>query len=311
MMSMKNMIFRLVAPAHRIARAAQLLKAEKNSPQFVVPGHFYSPIPDVEQLERRTDSRIAAGDSLQNIRGNEEERDAIEGDIWRYYPQLPFSEKPVPGLRYYYGNDAFSCPDAILLYTMLRRYRPRRVVEIGSGFSSALMLDIDERFLKKTVSFVFIEPFPARLVSLITEQDRRHSIVAEPVQKLSSMDLFESLEKNDVLFIDSTHVSKTGSDVNFIFFEILPRLRAGVLVHFHDIANGFEYPLEWHKKGIHWNESYLLRAFLQFNSRYEVLFFNAQFQALKEDKIAHEIPLYNSERGVSFWLRRLADEPAI
>jgi hypothetical protein len=79
-------------------------------------------------------------------------------------------------------------------------------------------------------------------------------------------------------------------------------------VHVHDIANGFEYPLEWHKKGIHWNESYVLRAFLQFNPRYEVLFFNSHFQALKGNNIAKEIPLYNSERGVSFWLRRLADE---
>lgn len=305
---MKNKMFRLISPVSTIVRALRLLKAEKNSPQFVVPGHFYSPIPDVAQLERRTDSSLAAGNFLRNIRVNDKERDAIEGDIRRYYPQFPFGEKPVPGLRYYYGNDAFSCPDAILLYTVLRRYRPRRIVEIGSGFSSALMLDIDERFLEKTVSFFFIEPFPARLISLITEQDKRHTIVAEPVQKISSLDLFESLEKNDVLFIDSTHVSKTGSDVNFIFFEILPRIREGVLVHFHDIANGFEYPLEWHKKGIHWNESYLLRAFLQFNSRYEVLFFNSHFQASNENKTAKEMPLYNSERGVSFWLRKLADE---
>ena len=305
---MEKKIRRLISPAHMIARALRLLKAEKNSPQFVVPGHFYSPIPDVTQLERRTDSSLATGDFLKNIKVNDKERDAIEGDIGRYYPQFPFGEKPVPGLRYYYGNDAFSCPDAILLYTMLRRYRPRRVVEIGSGFSSALMLDINDRFLEKSVSFVFIEPFPARLVSFMTDQDKRHTIVAEPIQKISSFDLFESLEKDDVLFIDSTHVSKTGSDVNFIFFEILPRIREGVLVHFHDIANGFEYPLEWHKQGIHWNESYLLRAFLQFNSRYEVLFFNSHFQASNGNKIAKEIPLYDSERGVSFWLRRLADE---
>jgi hypothetical protein len=291
-----------------IARAARLLKAQKNSPQFVAPGHFYSPIPDVAQLERRTGSSLATGDFLRNIKVNDKEREAIEDDIRRYYPQFPFGEKPVPGLRYYYGNDAFSCPDAILLYTMLRRYRPRRVVEIGSGFSSALMLDTDERFLEKTVSFVFIEPFPARLVSLMTDKDKRHTIVAEPIQKIGSLELFESLEKDDVLFIDSTHVSKTGSDVNYIFFEILPRIREGVLVHFHDIANGFEYPLEWHKKGIHWNESYLLRAFLQFNSHYEVLFFNSHFQASNGNKIAKEIPLYNSERGVSFWLRKLADE---
>ena len=85
---------------------------------------------------------------------------------------------------------------------------------------------------------------------------------------------FEKLEPNDLLFIDSSHISKIGSDLNYLLFEVLPSLKPGVIIHFHDILYPFEYPYEWIEKGIYWNEAYLLKAFLMHNKNYEILLFN-------------------------------------
>jgi hypothetical protein len=86
-------------------------------------------------------------------------------------------------------------------------------------------------------------------------------------------------------------VSKTHSDVNYIFFEVLPRLRSGVYVHFHDIFYPFEYPKEWVYQGRAWNEAYILRAFLQHNDRFELLFFNSFLERFHRDTIARNMPL--------------------
>ena len=88
------------------------------------------------------------------------------------------------------------------------------------------------------------------------------------------VEVFEELGRGDILFIDSTHVSKLGSDVNYLFFEILPRLRSGVRVHIHDVFFPFEYPPKWIAKGIAWNENYLLRGFLQYNDKFRIVLFN-------------------------------------
>src|SRR5690606_8620162 len=86
--------------------------------------------------------------------------------------------------------------------------------------------------------------------------------------------VFEELNAGDMLFIDSTHVAKTGSDVNYILFEILPRLKSGVLIHFHDIFYPFEYPRDWVFNGRNWNEVYFLKAFLMYNTTFEIKLFS-------------------------------------
>jgi hypothetical protein len=112
--------------------------------------------------------------------------------------------------------------------------------------------------------------------------------------------------KNDILFIDSSHVIKAGSDVSYLFNEVLPYLRPGVIVHFHDIMWPFEYPLDWYlRRGWLWNEAYFLRAFLQFNSAFEVLFFNAFLDQFYQPDVQHILPEFTQELGSSLWLRKV------
>ena len=113
------------------------------------------------------------------------------------------------------------------------------------------------------------------------------------------------LEKNDILFIDSTHVSKAGSDVNYILFEILPTLKEGVIIHFHDVFYPFEYPQGWIEKGFAWNEDYLLRAFLMYNSNFELLFFNTYMEQFHKTWIAKNMPDILKNMGGGLWLRKV------
>jgi hypothetical protein len=115
---------------------------------------------------------------------------------------------------------------------------------------------------------------------------------------------FETLDQGDILFIDSTHVSKTGSDVNHLFFEILPALASGVHVHIHDIFAAFEYPQAWLDQGRAWNEQYLLRAFLEFNSEFEVVLCADWVVRGEPEWFAAHMPLCLNNAGGAIWLRR-------
>jgi hypothetical protein len=115
---------------------------------------------------------------------------------------------------------------------------------------------------------------------------------------------FENLDENDVLFIDSSHVAKIGSDVNFLMFEVLPRLKPGVIIHLHDIFWPFEYPQSWIDEGRAWNEAYLIRAFLQFNEAFEVLLFNSYLGQRQGDLVRGIMPRFMRTTGASLWLRK-------
>jgi len=118
--------------------------------------------------------------------------------------------------------------------------------------------------------------------------------------------VFEQLDENDIFFLDSSHVSKTGSDVNYLIFEILPALKPGVLVHIHDILYPFEYPEEWVlKERRSWNESYLLRAFLQYNSAFEIVYWNNFVWHRMHEELGGLMPLCLENEGGSIWLRRM------
>jgi hypothetical protein len=118
------------------------------------------------------------------------------------------------------------------------------------------------------------------------------------------LDVFESLEKNDILFIDSTHVSRVDSDVNRALFEILPRLKSGVFVHFHDVFFPFEYPRQWVFEGRAWNELYMLRAFLQYNKGFNVVLMNTFMEHFHESFFRENMPLCLKNRGGSIWLEK-------
>jgi predicted O-methyltransferase YrrM len=189
---------------------------------------------------------------------------------------------------------------------MLRLERPQRVVEVGSGYSSALMLDVAERFLPHAPVFTFIDPYAERLRGLLHRGDQSKVEVLEQPAQAAPRELFESLNPGDVLFVDSSHVAKMASDVNYLVFEVLPALRPGVLCHFHDVLYPFEYPADWalRWKGFAWNEAYLLRAFLSFNREFEIVAFNSYLEQCHRERLAAAAPVALLSRGQSLWLRR-------
>ena len=200
-------------------------------------------------------------------------------------------------------NLAYSYSDAIMLYCMIRHLKPRRIIEVGSGHSSCVILDTNEIFFANRIETVFIEPYPDLLLSLLKPGDEnRIQIIPKRLQDVASS-LFSSLDANDILFIDSTHVAKIGSDVNMVFAEILPALHPGVHVHFHDIFYPFEYPKYWIEEGRAWNEAYMLRCFLQYNSRFSIELMNTFVQQFHRDLFEQNMPLCLRNPGASIWIR--------
>lgn len=283
-------------------RLEEELRAYK---RFVPPGHFYSPIPSLEEVAAREEaifSRVPR--TIPGIDLQEEQQLHLFDSFKKFYNELPFPAQPASDRRFFYDNPAYSYSDAIFLYCMIRHARPQKIIEIGSGYSSCVTLDTNELFFNNSISCTFIEPFPQLLESLLKADDKtRIEIIPQPLQNVD-ISLFLSLAADDILFVDSTHVAKVGSDVNYLFFEILPALPAGVYIHFHDIFYPFEYPREWIYEGRAWNENYMLRAFLEYNSAFRIVFFNTFLEHFHEARFAAEMPLCLNNRGGSIWLKK-------
>jgi hypothetical protein len=281
--------------------------------KFAPPGHFYSPIPDIKEVQAKL--RIVSDHALTEIPGvdlNIQGQVKLAREFSEYHAGIPFPDKKQEGFRYYLDNEYFSYGDAVVLYSMLLRFKPKRVIEVGSGFSSAAMLDVNEKYFNNEIDFTFIEPFPDRLLSLLKHNDaERYKILRAPVQEIP-YGLFGQLCENDILFVDSSHVAKMGSDVVHLLFNILPSLNRGVLVHFHDILWPFEYPSLWVNDGRAWNEAYILRAFLQYNNAFRILYFNSMMQTHSGQFLGIKLPLAMrtpswplTPSNTSLWLRKV------
>ncbi len=263
------------------------------------PGHYHSPLPDrARALALREteappdhlpgiDTRLAGQlDLLQELRG--------------YAADMPFGLEPRAGSRYHLDCGWFAHGDGIALYSLLRHFRPRRYLEIGSGWSSACALDTADAHLDGDVEFTFVDPNPERLRSLLRPDDKVQ-VIDTPALSLD-WSLFSHLEAGDVLFIDSSHVVKYGSEVNQLFLEILPSLPAGVHVHVHDIFWPFGYPTAWVRRGWAWNEAYLLRGWLCDNRRAEITWFNSYLAHAARDEVAAALPGWGRDPGSSIWI---------
>jgi predicted O-methyltransferase YrrM len=273
---------------------------------FVAPGHFYSPAPsraDVEeQLTRQVQRKLLLNPPAIDMNIPEQLR--LLDSLRRYYPQVPFKADPVPGLLYQFANPYFSYTDGIILFCMLNTLRPRRIIEIGSGFSTCAILDTNRLCLEGQAQVTCIEPHPEILRSLLPKSQNAVTIVESKLQDIDP-GIFDELGPNDVLFIDSSHVSKVGSDVNYVVFEILPRLKAGVVIQIHDIYIGFEYPDKWLREGRAWNEAYLLRAFLEYNQSFRISLFLGYLQNMHEAWFREHMPDTLLRKGGSFWMEKL------
>jgi methyltransferase family protein len=285
------------APANPPAPAAP-----DTAPLCFPPGHFYSPIVNLADL-------VGQGSDVEGevpIAGIDLDRRA-HADVWQAWrPHFDrWAAGSEAGERRYHANNAnFGALSACLLAAAIGAIRPRRYLEIGSGFSSAVLLDVNEEwYADDPIELTFIDPYPARLESILRPGDREAcTILAEKLQNVD-LDVFRQLEAGDVLFIDSSHVAKTGSDVLHELFEILPLLPPGVYVHFHDIGYPFDYPMTWLKQNRSWNEAYFLRAFLMYNPRFKIHFWTDFFARFGAGEVSAESisPLAGS-RPTSIWI---------
>jgi len=220
-----------------------------------------------------------------------------------YFPELA-----TEGRRYYWRNDYFPFADAFYTDRFLRDVGPQRIIEVGSGYSSAVMLDVCTELRAHGIrcpKLDFIEPFPERLRGLLREGDDGDCTIWEQEVQDVPLELFDALEANDLLFIDSSHVIKTGSDLWFLFFHALPRLKPGVWVFLHDITWPMEYPQSWVEEGRAWNEIYLLRAFLQYNEAFAMRWCPGLAFGVQQERAQELAPLLVDPAGTGMWLQRL------
>lgn len=269
-------------------------------------GHYYSPIPDYEWI----------ADNPAALR-SDPNRESIPGIDLRFERQMKtlsamrklvgdfdWPDTRTDDRRYFSHNTFYGYGSGFFLYAMLMMTRPKRVVEVGSGFSSAMMLDTAQyKMAGFEPKFTFIDPEMTRIDQLLRPEDRERCTLIKDIVQNVSIDVFSQLESGDILFIDSSHVAKTGSDVLMIYNEIIPELPPGVFIHIHDIYWPFEYPRSWMQKRWAWNEVYIVRALLQNNPRLSVHLF-ANYLAIKHPGALEGLPFEPALTGSSLWLQR-------
>ena len=287
----------------RQADAQPAVKSGRKEP-FFPDGHFYSPICDPEDLRRREEDIWAATDTMMAVEFDVPAQLRLLDSLRPHAADIDYPyEPPDDPAAYYYGNDQYPVLDADFLHALLRASRPARVVEIGSGFSSLVIADVNRRYFEGAIDVTCVEPYPRQF--LVDGVEGIGRLVAEKVENLVP-EFFEEMEAGDILFIDSSHVAKTGSDVNHLFFNVLPGLKPGTLVHIHDIFLPDDYPKVWAiDENRSWNEQYLVRAFLQYNTEWSVLW-AAHFMGTRYLREVQSVfPRYPSlGGGGSLWLRR-------
>jgi hypothetical protein len=289
-------------------KQARLFKSAETYGVHILPVHFYSPIPSGGEIESADPDKKF--DHIPNLIPNRNEFIELLNELVPFFSELSDIPKEInetDDTNFYWKNSAFGPLDACIYYSLIRYLKPNRIVEVGGGFSTV----IASRALKKNKkgSLLCIEPFPSRkLVKL--HQEGSIELRVEKVQNISLQE-FSTLSERDILFIDSSHVSKFGSDVNYEVFQILPSLTEKVWVHFHDIFYPSDYPKRWVKNlRLFWNEQYLLLAFLAYNPKFKIRMANNYVgQELREHcypYLPYKDPSGDmNEVGGSLWIERI------
>jgi hypothetical protein len=270
---------------------------------------FYSVIPDTVSLPDSlwTEQSQLVGIDMRD-RAQVELLERIHSQWGPELDKLPLD--PTGDDSYFVNNKAFESVDAEIYYSLIRSSKPATVLEIGAGWSTLLA---DQALAANQADghegrLIVIEPYPHDFLSALARRSERVDLRVAPLQSFPTA-LFEQLGEGDILFIDSSHVCKVGSDVQYEILELLPRLLPGVLVHIHDIFLPGEYPRDWVMGSEHrfWNEQYLLQAFLAFNSGFEVVWGSAWMHARHPDLLERAIASYDPATHFpgSFWLRRV------
>jgi hypothetical protein len=300
----------LVDYAEKIARTGEDSEMCLKKGFLPVEVHFYQPIPDIEDLEKRKVWEKVS--DLPGVKFTPQRYLKLIKKLGKKYSlECKWPNEPTKSPKdFYLNNNCFSYGCASSLHCIIREYKPRRIIEVGSGNSSkiireAIKINKLENGIK--VDYKIIDPY-----SSLNQKDfsPETTIIKEKVENVK-LDVFKSLEENDMLFIDSSHVCKIGSDVNYEILEILPNLNKGVIIHFHDISLPYEYNKIYATNPafrMFWTEAYLLQAFLAHNSNFEILLPMTYLQRENEEEYREAFPFSNKTQNFSsgsFWIRRI------
>ncbi len=279
-----------------------------------MPVHYYSPIPDINDLKNRNVWNKRSRLSGINLR--EPEQLALLQEFGQRFSnecQWPLRADSDPA-EFYVDNPSFSYGCAAVTHCAVRYFKPRKVIEIGSGMSSKVIFNALNTNTKQEAGqgkghYTVVDPYPDKLI-----RDRiiKADTLIEQRVELIEPKQFETLGENDILFIDSGHCTKIGGDVNYLYLDILPRLNPGVIVHIHDIALPYEYPEVYTTNETFrqfWTEQYLLQSFLCFNSEFEILLGLNYLMTDHLNTFRKAFPFYNPDihkfNSSSFWIRRI------
>lgn len=273
-----------------------------------VPVHFYSPIPDLDDLRQRDIwSKVSSLNGI-NFR-NEEQVNLLREIGARFGKECRWAQEADGNPEtFFLNNPSFSFGCAASVHCMIRHFKPERVIEVGAGMSTRVVRDALQKNADESgrmANYHVVDPYPSPATQ---------SLMAEKliVQRAELLDrnFFQQLAANDILFIDSSHSVKIGSDVNYLFLEVMPMLAPGVIVHVHDISLPYEYARVYATNPAFrqfWTEQYLLQAFLSCNDHFEVLLAMHYLMTDHKDLFKEIFPLYDSQQCAvsgSFWMQR-------
>ena len=266
-------------------------------------GHYESPYPPEEELISNYAKFDWKQSSLEEVNLNTEAQlklyKNMEPTLLDFY-LLKEDEKN----NRFHNNEWFGYGCALHIYGIIRHIKPKRIIEIGSGYSTAIILDVNKKYFNNEIEITCIEPNPERLYALLTKEEKNNLNIIEDLQQNIALEVFQKLEENDLLFIDSSHVSRPFSDVNRQFFQILPSLNKNVYIHMHDIHHPFEYPKVWTlDQRRAYNEAYMLRAFLQYNNVFDIILHPHYLHTVYPDKINKDI--HKIGAGGSMYLKKV------
>jgi len=270
--------------------------------------HFYEPVPDTRTLPnelwvKHTDMVGVRFDKDQQINLLFKFQSMFEKE----FEKFPKEQTKIP-YQYFVYNNSFEFVDGEIYYCMIRYFKPRKIIEIGAGYSSYLAAQaiLKNKEEGKECKLIVVDPYPNETIK--KGFPGLSELIKLKVEDIN-ISLFQELKENDILFIDSSHILKINNDVHYLYLEVLPKLNKGVFVHIHDIFLPADYPRKWVLNDYKfWNEQYLLQAFLTFNNSFEVVF-GASYMHLKHKDILKKIfssykPSCNIGPG-SFWIKRI------
>jgi predicted O-methyltransferase YrrM len=277
-------------------------------PVRFVAGHYYSPLPDPAELivePRRSQIWSTPPRETPGVDWRAHAQAALCRDLFAKQTRLELREAASDDpTEYFAQNSQYPPLDAWALEAMLRRRPPRRMIEIGSGFSSLVTARVNRELCDDSIRFTCIEPYPRQF--LLDGVPGITDLIVAKVQDVP-LEAFDALGDGDILFVDTSHTVKTGGDVTWIFHEIIPRLAPGVLVHVHDAFLPGDYPEPWVREGWGWNEAYLLHSFLAFNSDFEIELGIRYMATSSPDALTEAFPGWlatPNQAGAALWFRR-------